>query len=71
MFVNGIFATAVYMSIDTAKMTIDKVKPLIKIMQAVPPSGETEDIADAVVFLRSVEASFVDGIEVVIAGGLI
>ena len=67
----GIFAKAMGMDIDSAETTIDKVKPLIKNMQAVPRAGETDDVANAAVYLGSDEASFVNGIDIVIDGGLI
>lgn len=67
----GIFAKAMGMDTDTAETTVEKVKPMIAGMQAVPRAGETDDIANAAVYLGSAEAGFVNGVDIVIDGGLI
>jgi NAD(P)-dependent dehydrogenase (short-subunit alcohol dehydrogenase family) len=59
------------MDTDTAETTVEKVKPMIAGMQAVPRAGETDDIANAAVYLGSAEAGFVNGVDIVIDGGLI
>ena len=64
-------AEAIGMGADTAETTVEKVKPVIATMQAVPRAGETEDIANAAVYLGSDEAGFVIGVDIVIDGGLI
>ena len=67
----GIFAKAMGIDTDTAETTIEKVKPVIASMQAVPRAGDTDDIANAAVYLGSDEAAFVNGVDIVIDGGLI
>jgi len=46
------------------------VKPLLAMMQPIPRSGESEDIANAVCFLASDEASFINGQALAVDGGL-
>ena len=67
----GIFAKAMGMETEMAETTVDKVKPVIAAMQAVPRAGETDDIANAAVYLGSEESNFVNGVDIVIDGGLI
>ena len=67
----GIFAKAMGIDTDIAETTVDKVKPVLASMQAVPRAGETDDIANAAVYLGSDESSFVNGIDIVIDGGLV
>ena len=67
----GIFAKAMGLDEEIAETTVDKVKPVIARMQAVPRAGEVDDIANAAVYLGSEESSFVNGIDIVIDGGLI
>jgi len=49
----------------------EKVKSVLAKMQAVPRAGIPDDIANAAVYLGSDEASFVNGEDIVIDGGLI
>jgi len=67
----GIFAKSLGMDVEAADATVEKVKPVIAAMQAVPRAGETDDIANAAVYLGSDEAGFVNGVDIVIDGGLI
>ncbi len=67
----GIFAKAMGMDTATAETTVEKVKPVIAGMQAVPRAGETDDIAHAAVYLGSDESGFVNGVDIVVDGGLI
>ena len=67
----GIFAKSLGMDTETADATVEKVKPVIAGMQAVPRAGETDDIANAAVYLGSDEAGFVNGVDMVVDGGLI
>ncbi len=46
------------------------VKPLLAMMQPIPRAGEPEDIANAVCFLASDEASFITGQALAVDGGL-
>jgi NAD(P)-dependent dehydrogenase (short-subunit alcohol dehydrogenase family) len=46
------------------------VKPLLAMMQPIPRAGEPQDIANAVCFLASDEASFINGQALVVDGGL-
>ena len=67
----GIFAKSLGMDEETAETTADKVKTALATIQAVPRSGLTDDIANAAVYLGSDEASFVNGEDIVVDGGLI
>lgn len=67
----GIFAKAMGMDPDKAETTSEKVKPALANLQAIPRAGVTDDIAGAAVYLASDEASFVNGEDIVVDGGLI
>ena len=67
----GIFAKAMGMETEMAETMVDRVKPVIAAMQAVPRAGATDDIANAAVYLGSEESNFVNGEDIVIDGGLI
>ncbi|MEM9062687.1 MAG: SDR family oxidoreductase [Pseudomonadota bacterium] len=67
----GIFAKAMGMDHDEAEKSVDKITDVLATMQAVPRAGITDDIANAAVYLGSDEASFVNGEDIVIDGGLI
>ncbi len=67
----GIFAKTMGMDPDAAEKTAEKVKTALAKVQAIPRAGLTDDIANAAVFLGSDEASFVNGEDMVIDGGLI
>jgi len=67
----GIFAKSMGMDAEQAESTVEKVKNALANLQAIPRSGITDDIAAAAVYLASDEASFVNGEDMVIDGGLI
>jgi NAD(P)-dependent dehydrogenase (short-subunit alcohol dehydrogenase family) len=67
----GIFAKAMGMEDADAEETTERIKQALAGLQAVPRAGITDDIANAAVFLASDEASFVNGEDMVIDGGLI
>ncbi len=67
----GIFAKSLGMDKDAADGTAEKVKDALATIQAIPRAGITDDIANAAVYLASDEASFVNGEDIVIDGGLI
>ena len=67
----GIFAKSLGMAPDQADATQEKVKAALATIQAVPRAGLTDDIAAAAVYLASDEASFVNGEDIVVDGGLI
>jgi NAD(P)-dependent dehydrogenase (short-subunit alcohol dehydrogenase family) len=67
----GIFAKAMGMDPEKAETTPEKVKPALASLQAIPRAGVTDDIAGAAVYLASDEASFVNGEDIVVDGGLI
>jgi NAD(P)-dependent dehydrogenase (short-subunit alcohol dehydrogenase family) len=67
----GIFAKAAGMDDESAERTVDKVTDILAGVQAIPRAGITDDIANAAVYLGSDEASFVNGEDIVVDGGLI
>ena len=67
----GIFAKAMGMDPAKAETTPEKVKKALASLQAIPRAGLTDDIAGAAIYLASDEASFVNGEDIVIDGGLI
>jgi NAD(P)-dependent dehydrogenase (short-subunit alcohol dehydrogenase family) len=67
----GIFAKAMGMAAAEADATAERIKAALAKLQAIPRAGLPEDIASAAVFLASDEASFVNGEDLVIDGGLI
>ena len=67
----GIFAKSLGMNSEKAETTVEKVKGALAKMQAIPRAGVTDDIAAAAAFLASDEASFINGEDIVIDGGLI
>ena len=67
----GIFAKSLGMDSSQADGTAEQVKGALAKQQAVPRAGLTDDIAGAAVYLASDEASFVNGEDVVVDGGLI
>lgn len=67
----GIFAKSTGMDSAAADQTTEKIKERLATLQAVPRAGLTDDIAHAAVYLASDEASFVNGEDIVIDGGLI
>ena len=67
----GIFAKAMGMAAADADATVEKIKVALAKLQAIPRAGLPDDIASAAVYLASDEASFVNGEDMVIDGGLI
>jgi NAD(P)-dependent dehydrogenase (short-subunit alcohol dehydrogenase family) len=67
----GIFAKSVGIVGAEADSTAERVKDRLSKLQAIPRAGLPEDIASAAIFLASDEASFVNGEDLVIDGGLI
>jgi NAD(P)-dependent dehydrogenase (short-subunit alcohol dehydrogenase family) len=67
----GIFAKAMGMGAVEADATADRIKDALAKLQAVPRAGLPDDIASAAVYLASDEATFVNGEDIVIDGGLI
>jgi NAD(P)-dependent dehydrogenase (short-subunit alcohol dehydrogenase family) len=67
----GIFAKSLGMDAEHAETTVEKVKGALATLQAIPRAGLTDDIAAAATYLASDEASFVNGEDMVIDGGLI
>lgn len=67
----GIFAKSLGMDGEEADKTTEKVKAALATIQAIPRAGLTDDIAAAALYLASDEASFVNGEDIVIDGGLI
>jgi len=67
----GIFAKSIGMDPAKAEETAEKVKSALANLQAVPRAGLTDDIANAALYLASDEASFVNGEDIVVDGGLI
>lgn len=67
----GIFAKAMGMNAQAAEATSETIKDALSKLQAIPRAGVTDDIAGAAVYLGSDEASFVNGEDIVVDGGLI
>jgi NAD(P)-dependent dehydrogenase (short-subunit alcohol dehydrogenase family) len=67
----GIFAKSVGIAGAEADGTAERVKDKLSKLQAIPRAGLPDDIASAAIFLASDEASFVNGEDLVIDGGLI
>lgn len=67
----GIFGKALGLDDDKAEQTADVVKQAFASMQPIKRAGLPDDIAHAAVFLASDEASFVNGRDLVVDGGMI
>ena len=67
----GIFGKALGLPTEAAEKTADAVKAGLEKLQPIPRAGLTEDIANAAVFLASDAASFVNGHNLVVDGGLV
>ncbi len=68
----GIFAKAINrMDADEADRMAERAAKVLAAGQPVPRAGRPDDIAGAAVFLASDDAAFVNGIDLVVDGGLI
>lgn len=67
----GIFGKALGLSVAQAEKTSELVRAAFAHMQPIPRAGLTDDIAQAAVFLASDEASFVNGHDLVVDGGVV
>lgn len=67
----GIFAKAMGMDADKADATADRIGDALKDFQAIDRAGEPLDIANAILFLASDEASFITGEDIAVEGGVI
>jgi len=67
----GIFGKAFGLQGAAAEATAEKMKTVLAKLQTIPRAGIPEDIANAAIYLGSDEASFVNGEDIVIDGGLI
>ncbi|MEE8172740.1 MAG: glucose 1-dehydrogenase [Alphaproteobacteria bacterium] len=65
-----VFGKAVGLSTSAADASVHKLDELFRARQPIPRSGLPEDIAHAAVFLASDEASFVNGHDLTVDGGL-
>ncbi len=66
-----IFGKSLGLSAGAADQTLDKLKVLLKDIQPIQRAGMPEDVARAIVWLASDDASFVNGHALVVDGGLI
>lgn len=67
----GIFGKAMGLDAEAAERSAEKARALLDKAQAIPRAGRAEDIANAVLYLASDEAGFVNGEDLVVDGGLI
>ena len=67
----GIFGKVMGLSDERAEQTVEAVKTGLETLQPIPRAGLTDDIAWAAVYLASDESSFVNGLDMVVDGGLI
>ena len=67
----GIFGKALGLPIAEAEKTAEVMKASLAKLQPIPRAGLPEDIATCAVFLAADEASFINGQDIVIDGGLI
>jgi NAD(P)-dependent dehydrogenase (short-subunit alcohol dehydrogenase family) len=68
----GIFAKAINrMDADDADRMAERAAKVLAAGQPIPRAGQPDDIAGAAVFLASDDAAFVNGIDLVVDGGLI
>ena len=68
--VTGIFGKAAGLEGAKADRAADAVKEVFATLQAIPRAGVTDDIARAAVYLASDGASFINGQDIVVDGGL-
>jgi NAD(P)-dependent dehydrogenase (short-subunit alcohol dehydrogenase family) len=66
----GIFAKAFGLEADKSDATVGVVQAAFARAQPIPHAGSPDDIAEAAVFLASNEASFINGQDLVVDGGL-
>jgi len=67
----GIFGKALGLSVEAAEASAETVKAGLAKLQPIPRAGLPEDIANAAVFLASDAASFINGHNLVVDGGLV
>lgn len=67
----GIFGKALGLPTDAAEKTAEALKAGLAKLQPIPRAGLPEDIASAAVFLASDAASFINGHNLVVDGGLV
>ncbi len=67
----GIFGRGAGLESDAADATADRVRDALQGAQPLGRAGSPEDIANAVIFLASDEASFITGRDLVVDGGAI
>ena len=67
----GIFGKALGLPTEAAEKSAEAVKAGLARLQPIPRAGLTEDIANAAVFLASDAASFINGHNLVVDGGLV
>ena len=67
----GIFGKAMGLDTAAAEATAGRLKQALTGVQPIPRAGMPDDIAHAAVYLASDEASFVNGEDIVVDGGLI
>ena len=67
----GIFGKALGLPIEKAEQTTEAIKAGLASMQPIPRAGITDDIASAAVFLASDEATFINGHDLVVDGGVV
>jgi NAD(P)-dependent dehydrogenase (short-subunit alcohol dehydrogenase family) len=67
----GIFGKALGLSEDKAEETANVMKEAFAEIQPIKRAGMPDDVANAAVFLASDEASFINGRDLVVDGGLI
>ena len=67
----GIFAKAAGIEDEKAEQVVPVLQKAFATVQPIRRAGTGEDVAYAAVYLASDEASFVNGIDIVVDGGLI
>jgi NAD(P)-dependent dehydrogenase (short-subunit alcohol dehydrogenase family) len=67
----GIFAKALGVEADKADRLADGMKEVFAKAQPIPRTGLTDDIAQCVAWLASDRSTFVNGIDIVVDGGMI